>query len=239
MRQAARRPIRPSCSSVLIVDDHPLFSDALAAALEMVFQDCRIEKAGSLGAALTLLEKGFQPELAMFDLKLPDVTGISGFVQLRGRLPDTPILVISALASIELVQSLLKEGAAGFLHKDASAEMLKDVLTRIVSGERYVPKEYDVPDTRLSEGICSGALNPKLAELTPQQRKIVRLICAGKPNKQIAYELSLAEATVKAHITAVLRRLDVRNRTQVAVLVESALAQSEGDDPETRAFLNH
>ncbi len=229
---------RMSRSSVLIVDDHPLFCDALASAIETVFPGCRIEKAESLGNALSVLERGFVPDLVIFDLKLPDVSGISGFVQLRSRLGDAPILVISSLASLELVQSLLHEGAAGFLPKDTSADKLKDVLSRIAAGESYVPKEYDVQDERTGQKICARALNPKLASLTPQQQKIVRLICAGKPNKQIAFELSLAEATVKAHITALLRRLDVRNRTQVAVLVEAAAGKPD-DNPEARAFLNH
>ncbi|MEM8951033.1 MAG: response regulator transcription factor [Pseudomonadota bacterium] len=226
-----------SRSSVLIVDDHPLFCDALASAIETVFPGCRIEKVESLGNALNVLDKGFVPDLVIFDLKLPDVAGISGFVQLRSRVTDAPILVISSLASLELVQSLLQEGAAGFLPKDTSADKLKDVLSRIADGESYVPKEYDVQDKRTGKKIGASALNPKLASLTPQQQKIVRLICAGKPNKQIAFELSLAEATVKAHITALLRRLDVRNRTQVAVLVEAASATPD-DNPEASAFLN-
>ena len=225
--------------SILIVDDHPLFCDALASAIETVFPGCPIRKAESLGEALSKIEKGFSPDLVMFDLKLPDVSGISGFVQLRSWLPETPILIISSLASQELVQSLLREGAAGFLQKDTSADKLKDVLGRIVAGERYVPKEYDIQDEPNGRKIGAGGLNPKLASLTPQQQKIVRLICAGKPNKQIAYELSLAEATVKAHITALLRRLDVRNRTQVAVLVEAAHSTQLGESPEVRAFLNH
>ncbi len=226
-------------SSILIVDDHPLFCDALASATETIFPGCQVEKAESLGKALYRLEKGFLPDLVMFDLKLPDVAGISGFVRLKSWLPKTPILIISSLASLELVQSLLREGAAGFLQKDTSADKLKDVLGKIMAGERHVPREYNVQVEPKGQKAGAGALNPKLASLTPQQQKIVRLICAGKPNKQIAYELSLAEATVKAHITALLRRLDVRNRTQVAVLVEAAQPPELGGSPEVRAFLNH
>ncbi len=236
--QSGHQPPK-SYASVLIVDDHPLYSDALAAALDLAFPDCRIEKAHTLSNAIARLEGGFSPELVMFDLKLPDVAGISGFVRLRGQVPDTPILVISSLASVALVQSLLREGAAGFLPKDSSAQELREVLAQIAEGKTYVPRAFQVHEDAPETQHCASELNPKLAALTPQQQKIMRLICAGKPNKQIAYELSLAEATVKAHITALLRRLDVNNRTQAAVLVEAALADDPGDDPEARAFLNH
>ncbi len=238
MQQEKQAAPPGSVSSVLIVDDHPLYSDALASALTLVFPDCAIRQVQTLGEALTALDADLNPDLVMFDLKLPDVTGISGFVSLRSRLPDTPILVISSLASVELVQSLLAEGAAGFLSKDASAPILKTALADIAAGRKFVPKTY-----RIAQGGAArpaGAGHPTLAALTPQQQRIMKLICAGKPNKQIAYELSLAEATVKAHITALLRRLGVQNRTQAAVLVESAqMAAAGGDDmPEARAFLN-
>ena len=155
---------------------------------------------------------------------------------MRKRLPDTKILVISSLASRELVQSLLKEGATGFLPKDASARTLKFALSEIVAGKTYVPKDYQ--NAPAAEPSCEFE-NPKLADLTPQQKRIMKLICAGKPNKQIAYELSLAEATVKAHITALLRRLGVHNRTQAVVFVENAMAEQRGAEPEARAFLKH
>lgn len=221
-------------SSILIVDDHPLYSDALESALELVFSDCVIRTARTLGEALKCVEGGFVPELVMFDLKLPDVAGISGFVSLRRHLPEARILVISSLAGPELVHSLLNEGASGFLRKDASARTLRFALSEIIAGRRYVPKEYRNAPTAEPPSEFD---HPKLAELTPQQKRIMKLICAGKPNKQIAYELSLAEATVKAHITALLRRLGVHNRTQAVVFVENAMAEKRGAEPEARAFL--
>ncbi|MFK7751800.1 MAG: response regulator [Sedimentitalea sp.] len=226
-------------ASFLIVDDHPLYSDALESALEQMYERCEIRKARTLGEALKTAAHGFSPDLVMFDLKLPDVAGISGFATLRQKLPDTQILVISSLASYDLVQSLLRQGASGFLPKETSAQALRSVLSQIAGGGRYVPKEYRDADKRKSSDVEAEFDHPKLAELTPQQQRIMRLICCGKPNKQIAYELSLAEATVKAHITALLRRLGVRNRTQAVVLVEGAMAEHRGDEPEARAFLRH
>lgn len=230
-----------SISSVLIVDDHPLYSDALASALEGVFPNCRFEKAKSLKDALKVLDSGFRPDLVMFDLKLPDVQGISGFVTVRARVPDIPILVISSLTSRALVQALMDEGASGFLTKDTPVDELQTVLARIARGRKHVPTEYQQSDAPVADGAQADDINHKLAALTPQQKKVIKLICAGKPNKQIAYELQLAEATVKAHITALLRRLGVNNRTQAALMVEAAnksLAVGE-DEPEAASFLCH
>ncbi len=235
---AAREECAPAqpVSSVMIVDDHPLYSDALESALALGFTDCDIKKAGSLQASFDLLEDGFEPDLVMFDLKLPDVTGVSGFEKLRERLPEARVLVISSLASGELVHTLLRSGAMGFLQKDASAKTLQFAVSEIASGRRYIPAEY-VNAEAAAEAEDAFKTTPELSILTPQQVNILKLICAGKPNKQIAYELSLAEATVKAHITALLRRLGVRNRTQAVVFVESVMARQA--EPEARAFLQH
>ena len=226
--------------SVMIVDDHPLYSDALAAAIQLVFPECRMEKAQTLGAALDLIETGLAPDLVMFDLKLPDVCGISGFQRLREALPDVPVLVISSLTSAQVVQALMAEGAAGFLPKDAPAPMLRQALREIAGGATYVHPGYQSNAVVRDEDVPFEARHPKLAELTPQQQRIMKLICAGKPNKQIAYELSLAEATVKAHITALLRRLDVRNRTQAVVFVESAAPATAigAGEADAQAFLS-
>lgn len=222
--------------SVLIVDDHPLYGDALGSALRNEYPGCMIETAQSLRAALKVLDDGFQPDLVMFDLKLPDVRGISGFLSLRERMPDLPILVISSLTSTEVVHALMEKGAAGFLPKDACSDVLRKVVSAIVAGERYVPAAYQKAEDVPSDTILTGT---KLDELTPQQQKIMRLICSGKANKQIAYELCLAEATVKAHITALLRRLGVQNRTQAAMMMESSMAAGHSADPDALAFLTH
>lgn len=220
---------------VMIVDDHPLYSDALEAALEFGFEGCAIRKARTLQEALTLVEQGFAPDLVLFDLKLPDVSGISGFQKFRATAPDARILVISSLASCDLVQSLLEGGAMGFLPKDASIRTVHHAVSEIAAGHRYVPREY--VGMAPGEETCIFKTAPELSVLTPQQVKILKLICEGMPNKEIAHQLSLAEATVKAHITSLLRRLDVRNRTQAVVLVEQVMARESGSEPEARAFL--
>ncbi|XDA99021.1 response regulator transcription factor [Sulfitobacter sp. LCG007] len=227
-------------SSVLIVDDHPLYCDALTATLQRAFDRCDVLTATSLSETLAILDGGFEPDLVMLDLKLPDVTGISGFEQLRQRVRGTSILVISSLASHELVRELLDRGAMGFLPKESPASVLREAVQEVIEGRRYVPPAYRsiASGAGQRDEPCAYRSNPQLAALTPQQKRILKLISEGNPNKLIAYELDLAETTVKAHITALLRRLGVTNRTQAAVLVESMTAQA-GNTPEVRAFLKN
>ena len=230
--------VEPSFS-VLIVDDHPLYSDALATAMEAGFASCEIRRASTMQETFAVLDRGADPDLIVLDLKLPDVTGISGFQNLRQRMPHTSILVVSSLMSTELVHSLIEGGAMGFLPKESPATPLRHAVREIRAGRRYVPQQFRGAAPAKAESVCSFQATPELAALTPQQTKILKLICAGKPNKQIAYELSLAEATVKAHITALLRRLGVRNRTQAVVAVDTLTARQAGHEPEARAFLNN
>lgn len=226
--------------SVLVIDDHPLYSDALASTLAQVFKGCRIETATALGEAIKLLTPGFDPDLVMLDLKLPDVTGISGYLRLREKLSGKPIVVISAFTSEEVVHALMDAGVAGFIPKESSAQVLHDALCEVRTGHRFLPKDYRRTYRPSTRPLEVDDVSRRIAELTPQQARIMKLICAGKPNKQIAYELSLAEPTVKAHITALLRRLGVRNRTQAAVLVESASLESitSNRDSDTRINLS-
>lgn len=226
--------------SILVIDDHPLYCDALAATLEKHFRTSSVRTATSLKDGLRQVGARFQPDLVFLDLKLPDVTGLSGFLKVKDRLPDVPVLVISAETSDETVSALMSAGAAGFIPKDASHKVLQQAFLDIREGRRFLPPGYTAPKRPSQADLSIQQVAHKIADLTPQQNRIMKLICAGKPNKQIAYELSLAEATVKAHITALLRRLGVHNRTQAALLVKSASLEngahmSEGD---TRALLS-
>ncbi|TYC53899.1 response regulator transcription factor [Rhodobacterales bacterium] len=226
--------------SILVIDDHPLYCDALAATLEKHFRTGSVRTATSLIEGLRHVGTRFQPELVMLDLMLPDVTGLSGFLKVKERLPDVPVLVISAETSDETVSALMSAGAAGFVPKDASHEMFLRAFLDVSEGRRFLPPGYTPPKRPSQADLSVQQIAYRIADLTPQQNKIMKLICAGKPNKQIAYELSLAEATVKAHITALLRRLGVHNRTQAALLVKSASLDtgSQLSDGDTRALLS-
>jgi len=226
--------------SVLVIDDHPLYCDALAATLENQFRSSSIKKANTLKEGMRHLGSRFEPDLVILDLRLPDVTGLSGLIKFKNRLPDVPVLVISAESSNETITALTAAGAAGFLPKDANHKVLEQALIDISEGRRFLPPGYQPPKRARATDITAQEVAHKIADLTPQQSRIMKLICDGKANKQIAYELSLAEATVKAHITALLRRLGVHNRTQAALLVKSASFETEAGltDTDVRAILS-
>lgn len=219
MTLAQVEPTSITVNKVLVVEDHPLYSDALALTIAQIFPESEIEKVTTITAAVRLVGNGFAPEMVILDLNLPDVAGIGGFYKIKQKIPDVPVLVISAESSADVIGSLIAAGAAGFVSKDASHSDLKSALLEICEGRRVLPPDYKPMSRPADANGSHEGVAQKIAALTPQQGRIMRLICDGKPNKQIAYELGLAEPTVKAHITAILRRLGVNNRTQAAVLM--------------------
>jgi DNA-binding NarL/FixJ family response regulator len=221
-----------SMRMVLVVDDHPLYGQALAASLGHLFPDSMVLTVPTLAAALHRLKAVPAVDLVLLDLRLPDSMGISGLLKVREAAPDTPVVIVSALRTAEVMSSAMSAGAAGFVPKDAPISELEAALAAVADGRRAFPRgvSAESPARNAGKGGPAPSVAERLALLTPQHARIMRLICEGKQNKQIAYELSLAEATVKAHITALLRRLGVQNRTQAAVLAESVwLAEAEAD----------
>ena len=209
-------------STVLIVDDHPLFSDALSLTLESVARIDEILTADTLDAAISSIEQGTKPDIILLDLNLPDVTGIDGLIRLKRIVGDIPVVVISSLSDQSIVASVLQAGASGFVPKHSTRDVFQEAFFKVGNGETYLPEGY-IPTCNPAELKSDNeeAIR-RLSELTPQQAKILQLVCAGKMNKQIAYDLSIAETTVKAHITAVLRKLGVQSRTQAVLLAERA-----------------
>lgn len=211
-----------SITCVLVIDDHPLYCDALASTMEGLFTTLHVSCANSLGEGLRLLSGGVSPDLIMLDLNLPDVAGLNGFMRIREKAPEVPVIVISASSTHAVINALLTSGAAGFIPKDLPREEFARALKSVWDGSVYKPPGFRRPNASDGDAPDTGDVFAKIAALSPQQSRILNLICEGKANKQIAWEMSLAEATVKAHITALLRRLGVRNRTQAALLVKEA-----------------
>lgn len=205
-----------SFNRVLIVDDHPLFCDALSLTLRARAGVAQVEVAGRLETALQRLELTPAPDLILFDLNLPDVTGIDGLIRLRAAAADIPVLVVSSLADDRVIAAALATGARGFLPKHAPREDFTAALAALAAGEDWLPEGFVAPDTAPPEAL------DRLAALTRQQARILQLLCAGQLNKQIAFDLSISEATVKAHVTAILRKLGVQSRTQAVLLARGA-----------------
>ncbi|QUJ76763.1 response regulator transcription factor [Sulfitobacter albidus] len=201
-------------SWALIVDDHPLFCDALELTLKSIADFNIVRTSNCLEAALKELDALPAPDLILLDLNLPDVSGLDGLLQLKRRAETAQIIVVSSMADNAVVHSAIAAGASGFVPKHSARTTFKDALDAIRAGSVYKPTGYVE-----GEEITQEAQNiARLSSLTNQQARILQAICEGKLNKQIAYDLSIAETTVKAHVTAIMRKLGVQSRTQ-AVLV--------------------
>ena len=207
-------PIR----SVLIVDDHPLFCDALEMTLRSILPEAEtILTTDLFEQAMTLLENQ-TPDVILLDLNLPDVEGMNGLMRLQRMHPTIPVVVVSSMADNRMIRSCMRSGAKGFIPKHADRTIFDTAFNALQNGESFIPDGYVE-----SEVSCdSSDLTNRLMSLTNQQGRILELICEGKLNKQIAFDLSIAETTVKAHVTAIMRKLGVQSRTQAVLVVQEA-----------------
>lgn len=213
-------PLRP-LQSALIIDDHPLFCDALAMTLKAVAGLAQIETADRLETALARLDLQPAFDVVVLDLNLPDVNGLDGLIRLKASAGGVPVVVVSSLADNRVIGAALKAGAAGFVPKHSRREVFRAAFDAIREGRTYQPEGFTpqspgAPASQREEAIA------RLALLTRQQAKILQLICEGRLNKQIAYDLTIAETTVKAHVTAIMRKLGVQSRTQAVLMVQEA-----------------
>jgi DNA-binding NarL/FixJ family response regulator len=205
----------PLLEHVLIVDDHGLIRDGLRAVLEGSFPGCRIAEAASFAEALDRLEAMPNPDIVLLDLNIPDVSRFSALEQLRSDFPSLPVVMVSGSYDRVTVRDALAAGAAGFLPKTLDRAMILDAIGQVLAGEIYVPAEIqsdplaDEEDEKIRKLIDS---------LTPQQRVVLGHLVAGRLNKQIAHELDISMTTVKAHVSAILCKLNVFSRTQAVIL---------------------
>lgn len=222
-KDSEARPQRVSLFSALVVDDHPLFCEALSMTLKSALSVEKIITADRLERAITLVQGEARPDVVLLDLNLPDVNGMEGLIRLKTAAPDVPIIVVSSLAENRIITSAIKAGASGFIPKHSQREVFLRAFAEIWAGKTYVPDGY-VPVSAEAGDAPSAEEDAihRLAQLTPQQARILRFVCEGKLNKQIAFDLSIAETTVKAHVTAILRKLGVHSRTQAVLMAQNA-----------------
>ena len=202
----------------LIVDDHPLFREALASALRTVDAEADIYEATSIEGALDVLDAHDDFELALLDLSLPGTSGFSGLIRMRTTRPRLPILVVSGHEEPAVVREALGLGIAGYVPKSTSKKRLAEAIARALAGDVYEP---DLPRSTPLEPrpLDEQRILQRLKDLTPQQLAVLELVRAGLQNKAIAHELKLAETTVKAHVSEILRKLGVVSRTQAVIEV--------------------
>jgi len=209
-------------NSALIVDDHPLFCDALALTLQAVAGIAQVDTAERLEQAIARLDRGPMPDVVLLDLNLPDVDGLDGLIRLKQAGEGVPVVVVSSLADNRVIGAALIAGADGFIPKHSHRDVFRDAFEAIRAGRVWTPEGYvPISNGRDPANHHEDAI-ARLSLLTRQQARILELICEGLLNKQIAYDLSIAETTVKAHVTAIMRKLGVQSRTQAVLLVREA-----------------
>jgi DNA-binding NarL/FixJ family response regulator len=200
---------------IVIADDHPLFRDALRLAIAERFEGAGIAEAGSLDGVRAELEAAPETDLVLLDLNMPGMHGFSGLLFLRAQFPAVPVAVISANEEPQVIRRALEFGAAGYIPKSAAPGEIRAALAAFLAGETWLPAGIELGG---SETDAEAELTARLARLTPQQIRVLMMLSEGLLNKQIAYDLKVSEATVKAHVSAILQKLCVDSRTQAVIL---------------------
>jgi len=197
----------------IIADDHPLFRTAMTHTLQQRFVDTQIVEVGSLPELLTLLKTGIEVDLLLLDLHIPQAHGFTGLVQVSEHFPEGPVMIVSGNDNPNVIHKAVALGASGFLPKSASNEDIASAIDAVMQGQIWLPA--DLPPVTVELGEDQTA--QRIAALTPQQLRVLTMIGEGLYNKQIASELSVTDATVRAHVTEIFRKLGVTNRTQAVI----------------------
>ena len=187
----------------VVADDHPLFRGALKQALMRIGPDSRILEAGDFDGAKALIAANADADLVLLDLSMPGASGLSGLVAMRGQHSSLPVVVVSAHDDPETIRRALELGASGFISKSASMDQICSAISSVLEGGICTPDGIDLGEER----------DPEISDLI----RVLGMIGEGRLNKQIAYELGVSEATVKAHVSAILQKLGVDSRTQAVI----------------------
>jgi DNA-binding NarL/FixJ family response regulator len=199
---------------LVITDDHPLFRGAMREAISGLLKQVDIAEVGTFDDMVALLERGGDVDLVLLDLTMPGVRGFSGLMYMRAQYPSVPVIVVSANDDPAVIRRCMELGASGFIPKTLGVDAMRRAISGILGGGVWTP-----PDVDLSAGSDTEAaeLMARMATLTPQQVRVLMMLSEGLLNKQIACQLSVLETTVKSHVSAILKKLGVENRTQAVI----------------------
>jgi DNA-binding NarL/FixJ family response regulator len=199
---------------LVIADDHPLFRGALREAVEGLFERDTIAEAGSFDDLSKLLDPHGDVDLVLLDLAMPGVRGFSGLMYMRAQYPGVPVVIVSGNDDPAVIRRCMDFGASGFIPKTLNIKAIRTAIEQVLDGGIWTPPDVDLS---VKSDDHSAAMLARLASLTPQQVRVLMMLSEGLLNKQIAYELSVSEATVKAHVSAILQKLGVESRTQAVI----------------------
>ncbi|HXM31548.1 MAG TPA: response regulator transcription factor [Xanthobacteraceae bacterium] len=211
----------------VIADDHPLFRGALKEAVGNQFSGARVFEAGGFEDLQALLEREGDIDLVLLDLAMPGVRGFSGLLYLRAQFPGVPVVIVSATEEADVIRRCMEFGASGFLPKTLGIDVMRTAIHQVLEGGVWTPPDVDL--TTVADDDTRDLVT-KLSTLTPQQVRVLMMLSGGLLNKQIAYELGVSEATVKAHVSAILQKLGVESRTQ-AVIAASKIEAGQWSRP--------
>ena len=211
--------------SFIVADDHPMVREALALALRAAFPKAEVALAGTLDEASGAIAARPDVDLVILDLDMPGMQGLVGVSALRASYPSAPLVIVSATRNAAAMRQVVEMGAAGFIPKSAPMEEIIASVRAVMRGEIVLP-----PSAGDALSSTDADLATRAARMTPQQHRVFALMAEGKPNKIIAYDMQIGEATVKAHVTEILRKMGVHSRTQAIVLAQR-LALDPGAPP--------
>ena len=212
-------------TTILVADDHPLYREALVNAVSGLETECDISVSGSFDEAVRELLEGGDRDLVLLDLNMPGSRGLSGLSQLRAQFPAVPVAVVSATEDANTIRKSIAMGASGYIPKSSSTQQMREAISLILEGNIYLPEGVDLEGEVNDE---EAEMITRLQSLTPQQTRVLGMLGEGLLNKQIAYELSVSEATVKAHVSAILLKLRVDSRTQAVIQVNKLTNVADG-----------
>ncbi len=201
-------------TTVFVADDHPLFRGALRQAIGSLMPNARVIEANGIEALNETLAAEKDMDLILLDLTMPGVQGFSGLISLRAQHPELPVVIVSATEEATVIRRAIEFGASGFIPKSMNVDAIGTAIEAVLAGDAWTPPDIDLSAAEDKE---TADLVRRLGTLTPQQVRVLMMLSEGLLNKQIAYELGVSEATVKAHVSAILDKLGVDSRTQAVI----------------------
>ena len=200
---------------IVIADDHPLYRGALQQTIATLVPQATVIDVGTFDDAVAVLAEKGGVDLVLLDLAIPGAQRLSGLVYLRAQYPGTPVVIVSGNDDRAVIRSCMDCGASGFIPKSLGVASIGEAVRSVLAGNTWVPPDIDLST---AGDAAVGDAARRLSRLTPQQLRVLMMLTEGLLNKQIAYELSVSEATVKAHVSAILQKLGVESRTQAVIL---------------------
>ena len=207
--------------NIKIFDDHTLFRHDIIKDVRYSLPQAQISETAAVNEFYERLEKGSEPDLVLLDLNLPGASGFSALVHVRAQYPSIPIIVVSAHEELSIIQRAIAHGAMGYIPKSAHPSHIGEAIRQVLEGEIWLPPNLPTNVSFDPRATDETELAERIQSLTPQQFRVLMMVAEGLLNKQIAYELDVSEATIKAHVTAIFRKLGVQNRTQAVLAIKA------------------